>query len=747
MDSFEICKAAWRKMLVGEPDDVKNGDEAVKKRVEACGNLAMKTWETLKAHKKGEETVALFRDTPITESIEMSREYETLRRIALGYGTYGTVCYHNKEMLSDLLWAIEWGYSHYYGKAEMENKGWRDVKAFNWHDWKIASPRALMDIMLVVDEHLTLEKKRDYLALFDMLVKVPTDYAANKVNFGRLIVQSGLLTENAERIASGRDGIDNTYLYADGNVNDGQGFYRDGSYVFHTRHSQNALYGIEHLNAAIKLTTILDGSEFAVKQEHKDILYTWLYNNFLPFYSNGEITSAVCGRYPENSKAHNFLGAIVRLYTVSDNEWKGKLSALFRKVIETHPLFVSGECAEFFGTLTISEYLSYRELMKEPVNGEKIDLCGLRVFNQMDRVVCNENEHSFVLAMSSSRIYNYECINFRNMKGWYHGDGMLYCYDNGLDYDAEYWDVVNHYRMPGTTADDRERAEVSIAQANEYLSSKDFVGGLSTGDTGVAVMQLESYHSDGQLISARFYNPSGAYGSAPPAHTSTLTANKAYFFLGGYAVCLGNEINSKDNAPVYTVIDNRKDTYVFENGKILGHAERAVTVNGEEVTLSSNDTEFNDVKYVTSGNIAYCLPEKHALTLKRTDTTPAFNEILWQHGVNPENESYAYAVLPNADAEKAKAFCDNIPFTILENSGNAQIVRENAKGDTYFVIHNAGEYFGLRVDAPLLVSVKDGVMYACDVTQKLGKVTVEYNGKEYAFDFTDFMGKEICVEL
>ncbi len=734
-------------MLVGEPCDVKNGDEAVRKRVEVCGNVAIKTWETLKAHKKGEETVALFRDTPITESIEMSREYETLRKIALGYGTYGTVCYQNKEMLDDILWALDWCYRHYYGKAEMENKGWRDTRAFNWHDWKIASPRALMDVMLVVDEHLTLDQKRDYLALFDMLVKVPTDYAANKVNFGRLIAQSGLLTEREERITCGRDGIENTYLYADGNVNDGQGFYRDGSYIFHTRHSQNACYGLEHLNAAIKLTTVLNDSAFSVKKEYKDILYTWLYDNFLPFYRNGEIVSAVCGRYPENSKAHIFLGTIVRLYAISDADWKIKLATLFRKLIEKHPLFENGECSEFFGTLTISEYLSYRELMNEPISEETVELCGFKTFNQMDRVVCHEEEQAFVLAMSSSRIYNYECINFRNMKGWYHGDGMLYCYYNGLDYDTEYWNGVNHYRMPGTTADNRERAEVSIAQANEYLSSKDLVGGLGVGDTGVAVMQLESYHSDGQLISARFYNPSGAYGSAPPAHTSTLIAKKAYFFLGGYVVCLGSEINSEDNAPVYTVLDNRKDAYMFENGKIKGHAESEITVNGKKVTLTACDTEFSDVEYVTVGRMAYCLPEKHTLTLKRTDGEPAFNEILWQHGVNPKNEGYAYAVLANADTEKAKAFCDELPFSILENSKNAQIVRVNANGDTYFVIHNAGEYFGLTVDAPLLVCVKDGRIYACDVTQKLENVTVKYNEKEYSFDFTGLMGKEISIEL
>ena len=346
----------------------------------------------------------------------MSREYSALRTLTLGYATYGTELYGDSELLSDILYALEWGYTHYYGRAELEGRGWRSTREFNWHDWKIATPKPLMDILVMLDEKVPLEKRRDYLELFNALVVKPTDYGANKVNFGRLIAQSGILTERAERIICGRDGIEDTYMYADGGVNDGQGFYRDGSYVFHTRHAQNGVYGIEHLMNAVQFANILDGTEFAMNSERKELLYGWLRRSFIPFYRNGEFMSVIKGRYPEVTTSFGLLDAILSLYEMGDREQKRETAALLRYAVEQHPLFENGECAAFFGSLTLRKYLLYREAMAEKTEAAPIPM-GVKVFNQMDRVVEHGERYAFALAMSSSRIYNYECINHRNMDG------------------------------------------------------------------------------------------------------------------------------------------------------------------------------------------------------------------------------------------------------------------------------------------------------------------------------------------
>lgn len=357
MNSFDICKNNWRRLLVGTPELLKNGDETVIKRIKACSDKAMERWKEFKQAFRTESPVGFFRTQRAVQSYDMTIEYSKLCDMALGYGTFGTECYRNEELLKDILDAIEWGYHNYYGKAEMEDKGWRSIRQFNWWDWWIGTPSALMKIMVIVDESLTLEKKRDYLALFDMGVPVPRDYGSNKVNFGALIARSGILCENSERIFVGRDGIEDTYLYADGGVNDGQGFYRDGSYVFHTRHPMNFIYGLEHFSAVIDFASILNGSEFALKREHTELLYTWLYKSYLPFCRNGEVFRSVLGRDPGITRPINgvFIRALTRLYGISDGDKGTELAALLTLLADEHPLSCNGECGEIFSALTLND--------------------------------------------------------------------------------------------------------------------------------------------------------------------------------------------------------------------------------------------------------------------------------------------------------------------------------------------------------------------------------------------------------
>ncbi|MBR2460293.1 MAG: hypothetical protein IKB34_03580, partial [Clostridia bacterium] len=151
MTSFDICKKQWRKMLVGTPDEIKNGDATTRSRIAFCNRAAIKTWKDYKC--KGEsERVGFFRNTPAEKSNDMTQEYKALRLMALGYATYGTECYQSPELLADILGALEWGYTHYYGVAEIEGRGWRSTKEFNWWDWQIGSATFLMDTIVLVDE-------------------------------------------------------------------------------------------------------------------------------------------------------------------------------------------------------------------------------------------------------------------------------------------------------------------------------------------------------------------------------------------------------------------------------------------------------------------------------------------------------------------------------------------------------------------------------------------------------------------
>ena len=753
MTSFDICKQNWRKLLVGSPEELKNGDETLRDRIASCERKAMASWNLYKQYGKDTSLNALFRPTPAETSWDMTVEYQKLSEMAMGYGTYGTKCYNDPELLADILEALEWGYDYYYGQAVIENRGWRDVRQFNWWDWCIGTPTQLMNAMLIVDEHLTLEQKRNYLALFNLRVPKPRDYGANKVNFGRLIAQAGVLTEREDLIYNGRDGIEDTYLYADGGVNDGQGFYRDGSYIFHTLHPMNFTYGIEQFAKLIDFAAILAGSEFELKEEHTALLYTWLYNTYVPFCRNGEVFRSVMGRHPAGTDnlARGFIMHIVRLYGLSAEDKKQELADLIKMLTDESPMNAEGNRTILYSAFTLNDYLTFCEAYARGKDAEavKAKRAGFRAYNCMDRAVQHKDNYSFSLSISSSRIYNYECINHENMTGWYHGDGMLNLISSPHKYDSNFWKGVDPYRMPGTTADDRERQTITIAQANEYLSSRDFVGSLSTGDTGMAVMQLESYHGDGTLVSTRFYNPSGAYGGAPEVRDCTLTANKAYFFMTGYAVCLGSAVNAHDNAKVYTVIENRHGETKIENGRIAGYEPLAVSINGTPTDLPTEDTVYEGVKYLTVGSDSFCIIGGKPITAKKTEGEIPFAQIVIDHGVNPDNDYYAYAILPMTDSEGAKKFSENVPFKIAANSPDIQAITEN--GDVYCIFHNPGTLIVkdtvISTKTPILCSVKGGKLYACDITHKLTEAEVTVNGKTYAFDFTNAYGKAQSVEL
>src|SRR5205807_1381440 len=109
-------------------------------------------------------------------------------------------------------------------------------------------------------------------------------------------------------------------------------------------------------------------------------------------------------------------------------------------------------------------------------------------FAHMDRVVHLRPGWGFGLAMSSSRISNYESINNEDLHGWFTGDGMTYLYNGDvLQFSDNFWPTVDPYRLPGITVEKQVRPD---AADEGYLSDANWVGGATVGPYGVAGMQL-----------------------------------------------------------------------------------------------------------------------------------------------------------------------------------------------------------------------------------------------------------------
>jgi hypothetical protein len=200
--------------------------------------------------------------------------------------------------------------------------------------------------------------------------------------------------------------------------------------------------------------------------------------------------------------------------------------------------------------------------------------------------------------------------------------------------------------------------------------------------------------------------------------------------------------------------DNAIDQYISEeHDDVLAEGvwQTIFKVKPEVLTMEEKKAWIAQLSEVTVGSDAFCILDGKPITAKKTEGELPFAQLLIDHGVNPEGDTYAYAVLPMTDAPGAKAFYENLPFEIIVNTETIQAIREMVTGDVYCVFHGAGQVKAagtvICTTAPILCALKGDTLYACDVTQMQTSVTVTVNGKPHHFDFKDAWGKTMQSAL
>lgn len=546
-EDFKRVKDKWRAQLIGD-ETLDLSNEAVAARVKAIETAGNTLWQSM---NKGKDIEELW-GNKITTTWDMTMKYENIRALALAWGTYGSSLYHNTKLRDDILFALQWMNQNRYGEAEMKGTGWRSTSEFNWWDWEIGSPSRLIDTLMIMESELDQKTIAKYLTLVDYKVSKPKWYGSNRLYFSKEIIGSGLLQEDAERVVLGRDGIDAILIYVDDGRNDGMGFYTDGSYVDHMHHPMNGMYGREYLEQISPLINLLEGTEFALCNPQKSNVYNWAIDAFEPLLYRGDTFRFVMGRQPKNGPL--MARVTIQSYLALLESAPEPVAEHMKSVIKY--MVTEDTTKDYYADLSLDRVVLLSEIMADDSIKPRENYILNKMYYNMDKMVHQHEDYAAGVSMSSSRVYNYECINSENMTGWYLSDGMTYLYteNDPTQYDLPYWSYVDPYRLPGTTVNTGERKAVSIAQGNEYLSSQDFVGGASLGgEYGTAAMYLESYHSNGIGTTV-----DTGYGGSNPARDCTLEAQKAWFLFDDEVVALGTNIQANDGLPVLTIVENRK---------------------------------------------------------------------------------------------------------------------------------------------------------------------------------------------
>ncbi len=241
-----------------------------------------------------------------------------------------------------------------------------------------------------------------------------------------------------------------------------------------------------------------------------------------------------------------------------------------------------------------------------------------------------------------------------------HGDGMGYLYNGQLDHYQNYWPAVNRYRLEGTTVDNQLMTDCD-GQRNQIRGGRqtqmEWVGSVAFDGIGAAGMEFSNWDN-------------------------TLTAKKSWFMFDDQVVMLGSDISSTIAADITTTVMNRKlaesgNNQLFVNGKQwlpqLNHTMKLRTL-----TLTNDEINDADISYVflkpTTVTIGQQLRSGDWSEIGTRNGQVSANFISATIDQTPQNDHYAYVLMPNADQEDAQEFAEEMPIKVRRNDNLAHII-------------------------------------------------------------------------
>lgn len=735
-DDYKIVKKRWIETIIGSPEINDMSIPEIKAKIEA----AEKQYEEARAiFHRDPDAVILFGDKPPTDSIDLKTQYDHLESFAVAWSMPGSKYFGDEEILSDVLFGLEWMYLHMYGEAEIEERGWRSAHLYDWWHWYVGGPEPLTDIMFLVEDYLTMEQKKKYLKCFWWVVSFERqgyyqDYATSRI---RVCTKGALLLEDAEWME--------TEFYDYELLNDineeGEGVHIDFVNWTHT-YPYNFIYGNNNLCRVLFVGSVLGGTPLEFTSPRQYNLFKMAKYTFEPLLYHGRGSAIFAGRCigSEFSRGITTVAQLLPMIGLfGDDE-----DAYIKRIIKRNsvvPSVVEGVKAE----CQLKELKKYVEILNDPGIPYDNDYeIGYSYFTG-DRAVQQRNDYAFTVALCSDRHPSYESINGSNRFSWYAGDGALYLSTNTFDYT---FDAFNFFlnekvmmNVPGTTVDTQKRIPWSHRIGIKGL--RNFVGSLSVdGKYITAAMDYHGYDFHGETSPAT----DGDYGGGYLPHTNDLVARKAYFLLDKECVALGAGITSTTGYPVKTVVEDR--VLVKSEDRVIG-ADRAA-IDGKELPVCDFEEETYNSPFFASlegvggyvfledMNVSaekFTVTEYHDYKNGERVATTVYDEpkryfkLCVEHGENPVDATYAYATLPYATDAELATYAASPEIEIISNTKDCQAIRKKSIGFTSYIFYSAGACEEIEAFEPCIVTVYESggslTVSACDPTMKLERLSIK----------------------
>lgn len=286
----------------------------------------------------------------------------------------------------------------------------------------------------------------------------------------------------------------------------------------------------------------------------------------------------------------------------------------------------------------------------------------------------------------------------------------------------------------GNTPENAIDADTSTAWAAESGATITFDFGESLG---MGSFMIAFYNGNGRKISFDLEVSDDKINWSEPMQfvsdgTDTFTefpVNKTgrYLRFTGH----GADVSTWNSIKEVIMYAKMPDGVEFSAKNIQNVGTEKITVNGEEwENLYNTPSAKEKVKYVhleDYGGIYF--PAPVTLWARRSNTTPSFNELWLDHGKDPQNESYAYCILPNKTPEQTEKYSKKPDIRVLANNEKVQAVADTSIGVTGIVFWEKGSFGGITVTKPCIVMTretdeKELIVFVADPTHKLTECTV-----------------------
>ncbi|MEV4073216.1 polysaccharide lyase 8 family protein [Nonomuraea fuscirosea] len=559
----------------------------------------------------------------------------------------------------------------------------------NWWHWQIGVPKALLDAAVLTgqaDAEL-LDAVDHFVPLSRLASYNGTSTGANRVDLCLVTLLRAMLDDDHDRARAAVAALAPVFP----TVSDGDGFYRDGSFVQHSFVPYQGAYGVTLLSGLATLYALLRGSPWEIADTR---VFDTVERSFAPFVRDGACMDLVRGRsvgrraFGDHESGRAVAAAVLLLGESAPAGLRARWQAMVKgwAVRGTYRPMLEHADPALHARLTA--------VMDDDAVPAAPEPLGHRLLPMSARAVHRTPGWCAALSMASHRIGHYEHGNGENLRGWHTGSGMLYWWADGSgdQYSDAFWPTVDPYRLPGTTVSTRRLPDGAGAAWGDTRTPWRWVGGASDG----------TYAAVGQHLSGL---------------ESTMEAFKSWFFLDDAVVCLGAGITADDGVAVETIVDNRRTGAALTTGEGWAHVEGhgGYLVPSPQVLHTLRDRRAGGG---VSGDRAGGGVSRDYVTL-------------WlDHGVDPRGAGYAYTLLPGATRRETRLrAADPGRVRVPANTARVQAVHVPALGLTAACFWNAGTAGGLTVSAPCAVLLRErpggnATVTVADPRRDLGELSV-----------------------